>query len=312
MRKRASTIFLCFALAGCGAVEKSVEKAVATFVDPFTDFSKWETGDSSVDGATTRPTDKTPANASNPSRPSPRGEAIRPAAPEKIIQGQDPPQIVRPIVSLTIYRYVVPAGTLSADEEFWKRVDESAINVKTHDILDRNGMRVGLAPFVDWPKLSQRLIKLDPQSKPAIYTAAGTHNIEIPMKNEVRYQIIYHFTPDGRLPVRSYDDSSNILRLEFKPAPRKAGDVRIELCPMVRSLRKTILSTGEEIAFVSPEAFFDLSLLADVPLDSMLVIAPSSSAKESMSLGKAFFMGESETGQTETIVLLTPQALKPE
>lgn len=312
MLKRATIFLLCIALSGCAAVEQTVQKTVETFVDPFTDFSKWESGKTNPDESVSAPVAQNSNASAAPKNPSPSSDAIRPAAPEKIIPGQDPPAIFRPIVNLTIYQYVVPAGTLSADDEFWKRVDESAINVKTHDILDRNGIRVGLAPFVDWPKLSRRLVQLDPKSKPEIFTSAGTTNIEVPMKLSVPRQIIYHFTPDGRLPVRSYDDSANILRLEFKPAPRKAGDLQVELCPMVRSLRKSILSTGEEVGFYTPETFFDLSLLADVPLDSMLIIAPSRSAKESMSLGKAFFTGETDTGQTETIVILTPQIMKTE
>src|ERR1041384_915951 len=61
----------------------------------------------------------------------------------------DPPVLFKPTVNLSIYHLRVPLGTVSASEDFWKRVDEHALDVSTYDVLYKNGIRVGLASMAD-------------------------------------------------------------------------------------------------------------------------------------------------------------------
>ena len=302
---------------GCGA-QSGLEKMMG--------YDKWESGGSgdsaSGPGARTEPRPK--------EQPQPQPVVIRPLAPPKsssggdptlrpqevqrVIQALDPVVFARPQVHLSIFQFTVPVGTIGGNEKFWKRVDEAAIDARTHDILDRNGVRVGLAPMNELDALMAQAAQLAPEAKPAVYAASGTKNIELKMKAEVPYQIVYHFGPDGEMPIRSYDDSDNLLCLEFQAAPRKPGDVRVGICPTIRSRRTQLVAVNNvnvvQVERITPEYFFDLNLLTDVPLDSFLVMAPSAESRSGMSIGSTFLVSGGEGGQKETIVLLVPQAVQ--
>jgi len=74
-----------------------------------------------------------------------------PAKPvtRRTLSPSDPPVMFKPTVNLSIYHLRVPLGTVSGSEEFWKRVDEHAVDVSTYDVLFKNGIRVGRAPLAD-------------------------------------------------------------------------------------------------------------------------------------------------------------------
>src|SRR4051812_12548697 len=61
----------------------------------------------------------------------------------RVVSPSDPPVMFRPTVNLSIYHLRVPLGTVSGSDEFWKRVDEHAVDITTYDVLYKNGIRVG-------------------------------------------------------------------------------------------------------------------------------------------------------------------------
>lgn len=233
----------------------------------------------------------------------------------RIISPSDPPVMFRPTVNLSIYHLRVPIGTVSGSDEFWKRVDEHAVDVSTYDVLYKNGIRVGKAPISELESFLKRLDRNPMQTLPTVFAASGAKTVELPMKKGATDQVLYDFDLKNTLTVRSYEECDNILCVEFSPAPRKAGDVRFSLCPMVRTLRKRLVATSEldttEVEFKSPEKFFQLNLRTDIPLDGFLILAASPEAKNTMSLGHAFFMLGGATEQQEDVLLVIPQAMKP-
>ncbi|MFI5378897.1 MAG: hypothetical protein ACHRHE_06355 [Tepidisphaerales bacterium] len=312
-------LLLC---SGCG-MQSKMEKMLG--------YDKWESGTSGDAGVAPRSGSGDDARAQPQPRPEVRPVAIKPLSPpkpaagggdpalrpqevQKVIQAMDPVVVVRPQVHLSILQFTVPVGTIGGNEKFWKRVDEAAIDARTHDILDRNGIRVGLAPMSELDGLMAQMAKHAPDAKPAVYAAAGAKNIELMMKQAVQYQIVYHFSPEGEMPVRSYDDSDNLLCLEFQAAPRKAGDIRVGLCPTIRSRRTQLVAVNNlnavAVERITPEYFFDLNLLTDIPLDSFLVMAPSAESRSAMSIGSTFLVSGAESGQKETVLLLIPQAIQ--
>jgi hypothetical protein len=232
----------------------------------------------------------------------------------KVIPPSDPPALFKPTVNLSIYHLRCPVGTVSGNEEFWKQIDEQVLDVATYDVLYKNGIRVGRAPLSDLDRFIAILDKNQVQTLPTVFAASGTKLIELPMKKGAHDQVLYDFDLKNTMTVRSYEECDNIFVVEFSPAPRKAGDVRVSFCPMVRTLRKRLVAIGDletrEVEYRSPEKFFQLNLRTDIPLDGFLVIGPSPESKSSMSLGHAFFMQGGNTIQEEDVLLIIPQALK--
>src|SRR4051794_22546251 len=93
--------------------------------------------------------------ASKPEQPAPE-----PPKPVDLSRGASlfprdrPPGDAQPepmlVVNLTVYRMLVPVRSVSHDENFWKHVDEQAVDPETYAKLYLNGVRVGVAPRYDW------------------------------------------------------------------------------------------------------------------------------------------------------------------
>ncbi len=227
----------------------------------------------------------------------------------------DPNAVFRPMVHLSIYQIGVPAGSVSRSDEFWKRVDERALDVATYDVLYKNGVRIGVAPLSEIDHFLEILDRNPVRARPTMFATAGVKVVELPMKRGVPSQTIYDFNSRNEMTIRTYDDCDNVLLVEFQAAPRKSGDVRIALCPMVRSQRKRLVAVGDdsvkEIQWRADERLYELNLKADAPLDSFLIIAPSPEAQNKMSLGQAFLVRNAETEQYEDVVIIVPQAVMP-
>jgi hypothetical protein len=251
-----------------------------------------------------RTTNNTPQTTDPPEKPFAR-RTLAPA---------DPPTLFKPTVNLSIYHLRVPLGTVSAGEEFWKHVDEHALDITTYDVLYKNGIRVGRAPLADLNYFMKALDRNPIQTLPTVFAASGTKLIELPMKKGAIDQVLYDFDLKNTMTVRSFEESDNIFCVEFSPAPRKAGDVRVSFCPMVRTLRKRLVAIGDletrEVEYKSPEKYFQLNLRTDIPLDGFLILGPSPEAKSIMSLGHAFLMQGGPTEQQEDVLLIIPQAMK--
>src|SRR5690242_7869766 len=58
-----------------------------------------------------------------------------------------------------------PQGTFSTNEEFWKRIDEQCVDPATDDLLQRNGVRVGVAPLSELSNFSKYLEGIQPVQK---------------------------------------------------------------------------------------------------------------------------------------------------
>src|SRR4051812_20023928 len=61
-----------------------------------------------------------------------------------------------------------PAGSFSGNEDFWKTIDEQCVDPATADLLQRNGVRVGVAPLQELENFAKYLEGIQPIQKLAI------------------------------------------------------------------------------------------------------------------------------------------------
>ncbi len=212
---------------------------------------------------------------------------------------------------LDVYQLTVPIGAVSRSREFWKRIDEQSVDVATYDLLLKNGFRVGVAPAREWDYF-RAIIEQHPSARRQMTVTAGdAGSLELLMKKVPDGQDLWYFSDDGRLIGRTYDRSENILQVSFQAAPRKPGQVRMTLCPVVRSLRRkfqvTVLNEETEYEFVKPKRLYDLNLCCDIPVDGFLVVAPSTLATWSNNLGSAFLSDGGDAERFEHVLLMIPR-----
>ncbi len=214
------------------------------------------------------------------------------------------------LVHLTVYRVLVPARAISHDEEFWKHIDEHAVDASTYEQLYMNGIRVGVAPRTDWDYF-KKILESDAPVTQVTQATSVAATIEMPVNKDVAEQFIAYYHPLNGLVGQMYGRSENAITVRFGPVPRHPGDVRLTVTPLVRSQRTEVQYTvrNEEMVrdFVRPEYLFDIKLMVDVPLNNFLVVAPSADADNSSSLGRKFLYTDGNGQQFEQVLLISPQ-----
>ena len=214
-------------------------------------------------------------------------------------------------MQLDLYQLVVPFGTVSRNEQFWKRVDEQAVDIATYDLLLKNGVRVGVAPVAEWGRFSDTMQEHPAQTKVNTLVGASAKPVELPMRKELRWQNIFYFDRRSQLQGRTFERCENLMTMTVQSAPRKADTMRVAITPMVRGQRKMLEYSATnnelgEVAYVAPERFYDLNLRVDIPPDHFLVVAPSEQATWPTSIGSSFFVTDGAAERMETVLLIVP------
>ena len=218
------------------------------------------------------------------------------------------------VQALDVYQLTVPLGAVSRSREFWKRVDESSVDVATADLLQKNGFRVGVAPASEWGYFRAIIEQYPVSTKRTTVKSGGAGSIELEMKKGVDFQNLFYLTDDNRLVGRTYERCENLIAVGFQPAPRRPGRVRMTLCPLVRATRRklqvSVLNEEREFDYVKPERLYDLNLCADIPPDGFLVVAPSTLVNWSSNLGVTFLVEDGPTEKSEHVLLMVPRNTK--
>ena len=214
------------------------------------------------------------------------------------------------LIQLIAYRVTLPSGGVSRSDDFWKHVNEQAVDAGTYEMLFKNGIRVGVAGVDEFEYLKGLVEKHPVVTQPSSWTGREARNLDIDLKLKVDYQNLFSFNSAGELAGRTYERCDDLLRISFQPAPRKHGSVRIAVCPVIKSLREVVVPIGEihstSYKWIRPEHLFDLNMVVDVPLDSFLVIAPAAEGEIKALPGSVFLRGEGAAERTETLLLFRP------
>ncbi len=212
---------------------------------------------------------------------------------------------------LDVYVLTVPYGMVSRNEEFWRRVNEQAVDVATYDLLIKNGVRVGEAPIAEYERFRQTIEEQPGSHRVASLVQSEGKDVDLEIRKEVPSQLIWHFNGVNELIGTSFDRCENYVTLSYQPAPRKRGTIRIVLCPVVKEHRKRLEwlagNKEQEVAFTQPRRYYDVNLRADVAVDSFLVVAPSAEATWPGSIGNRFFVQDGAAEQMENVLLLVPR-----
>jgi hypothetical protein len=255
----------------------------------------------------------TPPPAGNPAATQPliTQTKISPIfAPDAQLQQPDAVHEVQYVIQLMVYRITLPAGAVSRSDDFWKRVDEHAVDIATYDLLFKNGVRVGVAQASEWDNIKEILGQNPAMTQPMTWTGRAASDIELEMRKAVPFQNVMYYDTSGELVGRTYERCNDLIRVSYQPAPRKHGFVRLGLVPVVQSMREQLVAVGpintRTVTWFKPETLYELNLIADVGVDTFLVIAPSSEARWPSSLGNVFLTADAATERTETLLIIRP------
>lgn len=215
------------------------------------------------------------------------------------------------ILQLDIYQITAPAGAISTNEQFWKRIDEDHVDLETHARLMHNGVRFGIGPNSEWDYYKSLIERYGATARQGSTSAVRKGSIELSMRLDIDEEDIFYIDDAWKSAGRTYLKCENALALTFEPTPRQPGDATIEACAVIRGLRTqwevTLLNDTREISYRRPEFLYDLRLRQNVPADHFLVLSPSSAASRETSLGYNFFYKTGIANLSETVIILVPR-----
>jgi hypothetical protein len=206
-----------------------------------------------------------------------------------------------------VWLVAVPRGAVSANEAFWRRVDETAFPPGKYDTLFSNGLRVGVARQEDWGYFKRVLA-----DEPAKYSRNGIsvgdeQTFEIPVRDNIDSEVLSLFETDGHHKMTTYVNCDNILKFSVAPAPRRPDAARVTLTPCVRTHEEKLSMTPEgRLQRTAPTFLYDLSLHAEVPIGQFLIISPSTDVALDSSIGRNFLLMDGGAEQMEMVLLISP------
>lgn len=228
---------------------------------------------------------------------------------------RDAPPDLKLVYSVEIWQIQLPRESISSNESFWKRVNEGVVDLSPYTILFKNGIRVGALPLRELSLIQQQV----DERKGSLTRLAGISGkaVEIPIQTDIPQQTLFYFNRSNQLIGRWYDRCENLFYFSFEPAPRRHNYLRIVLTPSVRGLNKRLRYVAtpgrveDEVQYKAEEVQYDASLHVDLPLNNILIIGPSTEARDRMTIGGAFLIKNTPSEQLERLIVIIPRAFRP-
>lgn len=220
------------------------------------------------------------------------------------------------VYTIEVFELLLPIETVSRNDELWKRIDETSVDVATYDVLFKNGIRVGVAPLNELEGL-QKLTE-DRKTKSFTLTGSQGRQIELEMALGVEQQTLFYFDLRNNLIGKRYDKSDNLLMMSFASTPRRPGWIRLSMLPTIRATQKKLIYAllpgrpDKDFSYLVAETPINVNLRVDMPVTRFMIIAPSREANWPSSLGKAFFSKDTPSEKQERVLIVVPHAFKRE
>jgi hypothetical protein len=220
------------------------------------------------------------------------------------------------VIAMDVYHLTVPAGAISRNDDFWKRVDEDRIDIGIHDLLLKNGIRIGIGHDADWAYFKGLLGRYPSARSARGRTDAGKEGyVELPMKTGVPEQVIFGLDDHDQDWGRRFEKCDDLLGISFIASTHNPGQATVKVCPIVRGIRRYYRTTvyNEEIQFelTQPEHLYDMRIEARLPLNDFLIVAPSEAAAHNVdSMGHTFLITEGQAEPIEHCLVMVPRAYR--
>jgi hypothetical protein len=214
-----------------------------------------------------------------------------------------------PPIVVIMYQLELPYASISRNEDFWKLIEEDVTDVPTQNRLALNGLRFGRAHATDWPKFRALLdLKTASLLSNTVFRGPpGIYDRPFDMTATLPDELLEIFDEHG-LTLRSYTDCINRFSFAFQWVPRKPGNLRVDLCPVVHAWRLrtdyTVADVGRVGHFLQRDNFYPLHASANVPPGDFLVVGTSTATDDPNRIGSRFLTRQGPTQRYEQVLIL--------
>ncbi|MGD0767972.1 MAG: hypothetical protein ABSB42_07225 [Tepidisphaeraceae bacterium] len=227
----------------------------------------------------------------------------------------NPPLIGSGAIFGEIYQFQMPFGANSRDDSFWKLVDEDVVDVPTNLNLNRNGLRVGRGRVADWPDYLKLLIAESAMTlkETKFLTQPSFDDARLPMSDDILPEELLFIYDDHGLTMRSFDDCQNFLSVAFQWAPRKAGTMRLTICPAIMAWRTrrdySLSDNPPEGKYLERLNYYDLHFCTDVAPGEFLALGTSTATEDPNRVGSRFLTRDGPNQRYEQLLILVGQSV---
>lgn len=216
-------------------------------------------------------------------------------------------------VLLDTWQVTAPVGSITGSGKFWEVMGRPFGTPDEQRLLDANGIRVAIMPVSQWNRAKATIDAAPAVSSQPATLAGPTKGTLQP--RDLEHATIFYYDRDFALCGRTFDESQMLWGLFWAPEPSNLTTVRLDVSPVIRSKRRQIKMTrmGEtyELEYIQPETIYDLGITAELPLGSVLVLAPSPSAfRSATSMGRALLTQEEGGILSEQIIFVYPRGYR--
>lgn len=182
-----------------------------------------------------------------------------------------------------IWRFLVPADSVSTSERLWNHLEESTVSVSDALHMRSNGLRIGVGNAATWPAIRSVLQDLDALTwNRAMVVDLGTP-LCIEMRDLQAQLPIFSYTRDGGLEGARQAPGRLCLRVDQFMDLRRPGRAKITLMPEIRREKQLYAwdlakATGP-VPRESVQDFVDLAVTITLEPGEYLLIGPSRSIR---------------------------------
>jgi hypothetical protein len=240
------------------------------------------------------------------------------AGSNALVKAPDPhgaKRLMPVVIAMDVYHLTVPANAISRNEEFWKRVDEDRIDIGIHDLLLKNGIRIGVGRDADWSYFKGLLGRYPSARSARGRTEAGKEGyVELEMKTGVPEQVIFGLDDHDQDWGRRFEKCDDLLGISFIASTHNPGEATVKVCPIVRGIRRyyrvSVYNEETQFELTQPEHLYDMRIEARLPLNDFLIVAPSEASRNSSSMGHTFLITDGQAEPIEHCLVIVPRAYR--
>lgn len=233
----------------------------------------------------------------------------QPATPVAAADGIDAAPARQQYFQIGFYELRFRQGEISGNAEFWKPFDETFLGIWQHDLLNKNGLRVGRAPLLELQHLRDQLVGAD--ETPQTLIGTESKDFEMSVRKDVAKQTIFYADKRGEFEGKDFERCDNLFAITFRRAPRHEDRIKLSITPIVRDQREKIEVVDREsmrVQMFQPESLYDLGVQTELGINECLVIAPNANALENKTnVGRIFLMEDRPAERVEKILVIVPK-----
>lgn len=284
------------ALAGCKDAKWSAQTSPAPL--PSSAPPPVETGESLV-------------TASRPAYVPTPMEAVQAATPDAAPRRA----VILQSIDFRILRIRAPLGTFSKSGKIWNPLDEELVSAQMRQLLQKNGLRMGLGKAESWPQIKAIL---DAEQVDVVDRHKVVYN-GLPLIIDVEYpprdQTMFLYRPDGTMAGATFPRSTSVLRVEYGVLTTEAGTVMVDVMPEIR-LTPVDTSPAFDLNWPQPppieppsRPFRELAVRMTIRPGEFLTVGPSDAVQKGYLPGSLLLCDEVEGHRFEALYVITPRVV---